>query len=195
MGGQRAFFQQHALEAALVIFEQLGRAEIAGDQDRILLEPHRGGRAHLAGDDPQQPVGEILQIVHPVGQQGIVDLAHPHPGALLDAFDRRFGGQARVDRLDDPAAPPFVIGEHLVGLEHFLVLAANAEFGLAGHPVDLFAHLVKGQVDALQFGIAILGHGVFDGDAWLVEHRHPAGQPLDQAEPGQVLRPGLRGAE
>ena len=33
-----------------------------------------------------------IQIVHPVGQQRIVDLVHPRPGALLDALDGRFGG-------------------------------------------------------------------------------------------------------
>ena len=42
--------------------------------------PDLRGGAHLARDDPQQPVRQILEIVHPVGEQRIVDLAHAHRG-------------------------------------------------------------------------------------------------------------------
>ena len=98
----------------------------------------------LARDDPQQPVGEILQVVHPVGSSGSSISRIRIAGALLDPLDRRLGGQAGVDRLVDAPRPAFVVGEHLVGLEHLLVLAADAELGLAGHRVDLLAHLVEG---------------------------------------------------
>jgi hypothetical protein len=112
MRGQRAFFQHHTLQAALVIFEQFGRAKVARNQDGILTQAHAGRRAQLARHDAQQAVGEILQIVHPVGQQRVVDLAHAHTGALLHALDRGLCGQAGIDRLVDAAAPAFVIGEH-----------------------------------------------------------------------------------
>src|SRR3546814_1725766 len=59
----------------------------------------------LAGYDPQQPVCQIFQIVHPLCQQLIVNLAHPHPGALLHSFDRSFGSQAGIDRFVNPPAP------------------------------------------------------------------------------------------
>ena len=101
--GQRSFLQDHPLQPALVIFQQLGGPQIARDQDRVLRKPELRGGAHLAGHDPQQPVRQILQIMHPVGEQRIVDLAHPLAGALLDALDRGLGGQAAVDRLVDPA--------------------------------------------------------------------------------------------
>ena len=195
MGGEGAFLQDHALQPPLVIFQQFGRAEIAGDQDRVATQTLACRRAHLARNDAEQPVGEILQIVHPVGQQRIVDLPHPHPGALLDALNRGFRRQAGINRLDDPAAPPFVVSDHLVGLEHFLMLTPQAEFGLTGHPVNLFAHLVKGEVDALQFGIAVLGHDVFDGDPRLVIDRRAHGQALDQGQAGQAHRPGLLRAQ
>ena len=123
--GERAFLEHDALQAAAVIFEQFGGAEVACDQDRILPQAHLRRGSHLARHDADQPVRQILQIVHPVAQQRIVDLAHPHPGALLDALDRGFGGQAAVDRFVDPPRPAFVIGEHLVGLEDFVMFAAD----------------------------------------------------------------------
>ena len=115
--------EHHALQPPLVVFEQLGGPEVARDQDRVLLQPELRRGAQLARDDAQQAVGQVLQVVHAVGEQRIVDLAHAQAGALLDALDRRFGGQAAVDRLVDPAAPALVIGEHLVGREHLVVLA------------------------------------------------------------------------
>ena len=120
--------------------------------------------------------------MHTVRQQRIVDLAHPHAGALLDALDRRFGGQPAVDRLVDAPAPAFIIGEHLVGLEHFHMLAALAEFGFAAQRIDLVAHLVEGAIDALALGLDILGHHLVDLDSRLVEHRAPGGEPFHQCE-------------
>ena len=185
MAGERAFLQDHALQPAPIIFEQFGRAEIARDQDRILAQAHLRGSAELARDDPQQPVGEILQIVHPVGEQGIVDLAHPHARALLDALDRRLGGQAAVDRGVDPARPAFVIGEHLVGREDVLMLARRAEFGLAHHAIDLIAHLVERRIDAVAFIFGVFGDGMLDHHARLVEDRVARRHAVDQLEPGQ----------
>ena len=51
------------------------------------------------------------------------------------------------------------------------MLAADAELGLAGHRVDLLAHLVEGEVDPLALGLGVLGDDLLDGDARLVEHR------------------------
>ena len=141
--GQRAFLEQHALQAPAVIFEQLGGAEVAGDEHRVAGQAGLRRGAHPARDDPQQPVRQVLEVVHPLLQQRIVDLAHPRAGALLDALDRRFGGEAAVDRLVDPPRPALVVGEHPVGLEDLLMLAGGAELGLAGHVVDLLAHLAE----------------------------------------------------
>ena len=68
MGGQRALLEDDPLQAPLVIFQQFGRAQIAGDQNGILAQAHGGRRAQLARDHAQQPVRQIFQIVHPVGQ-------------------------------------------------------------------------------------------------------------------------------
>ena len=180
MGGERTFFEDHALQSPLVVFEQFCGPEIARDQDGITAQALRRRRAKLARNDPQQPVRQIFKIVHPVCQQRIVDLAHAHPGVLLDAFDRRLGGQSGIDCGGDPAAPAFIVSEHLIGFEHFVMLTADAKFGLRCHPLDLFAHLAKGQKNALVFGICVFGDGMFDGDARLVEHRGARCEPFDQ---------------
>src|SRR3546814_8606258 len=93
------------------------------------------------------------------------------PLALLDALDRGLGGQPRIDRLVDPARPALVIGEHLVGLENLAMLAVDAEFGLARHPIDLFAHLVERAVDAVTLSLGIFRDGMFDRDPRLVIDR------------------------
>src|SRR3546814_682528 len=108
--------------------------------------------------------------------------------SLLDPLDRRLCGQAAVDRLVDPPRPALVIGEHLVGFEHLLMLAANAEFGLARHAVDLLAHLVEGGIDAVPFGLDVVGDRMFDGDARLVENGDARAHAVDQLLPRQALR-------
>jgi hypothetical protein len=188
--GQRPFFEDHALQTPLVVFEQFGGPEIARNQDRVLPQPHLRGGTHLARDDAEQPVRQVLQIVHPVGEQRIVDLAHALAGALLDALDRGFRGQAGVDRLVDAPRPTLVIGEHLVGLEHFDMLAADAEFGLARHPVDAFAHLVERRVDAVTLGVGVLGDGVLDRDPRLVIDREARAHAVHQLLPGDAHRRG-----
>ncbi len=187
MRGERTFLEHHALEPSSIVFEQFGRSQIARHEDGVAPQalPRRG--AKLARNDPQQAVRQVFQIVHPVGQQRIVDLAHPHPCALLDAFDRRLGGQTGIDRLVDTTTPALVIGEHLVGLEHIVMFAPLAEFGLLAHRVDLVAHLVEGAIDPLALGLGVLGHHLVDLDPWLVEHRNPFGQPLDQPQPVDKL--------
>jgi len=73
------------------------------------------------------------------------------------------------------------------------MLAADAEFGLIGHPVDLFAHFVECEDDALPFRLGILGDDVFDIDTGLVVDGNAAGEPLYQRQALEVFRPGLRG--
>ncbi len=59
-------------------------------------------------------------------------------------------------------------------------LAGDAEFGLARHAVDLLAHLAECGIDALALGLGILGDGMLDDDAGLVEHGLAARHALDQ---------------
>ena len=127
------------------------------------------------------------RVGQPLAQVGIGDRPHSCAGPLLDALDRGFGGQARIDRLVDPPRPALVIGEHLVGFEDIGGLAAG-EFGLRHHAVDLLAHPGEGTVDAGALGFGVVGDGVFDDDARLVEHGGAAGEAVDQLEAGQLGR-------
>ena len=185
MRGQRPFLEDHPLQSAAIIFEQFGGAQIARDQDRILPQSRLRRRAQLPRHNAQQPVRQILEIVHPLGEQWIVDLAHPHPRALLDTLDGGLGGQPRINGFVDPSAPPLVISEHLIGLDDLARFAVNAEIGLACHPVDLFAHLVERRIDAVPLGFGIFSYGVFDDDARLVIDGVPPRHPFDQFQARQ----------
>jgi hypothetical protein len=144
-----------------------------------------GGGAELARHDPEQTVRQIVEIVHPVLQQRIVDLSHPHLHALANALDRRLGGQAGIDRLVDPPRPAFVIGEHLVGLEHLGMLADGTELGMAHHRVDLLAHLGEGRIDPVPLRLDILGDGMLDQYPRLMEDGMALAHPEHELEPGK----------
>ena len=183
--GQRAFFEDDALEEPAVVFEQFGGAEVARQDDGIADQPRPRGTAELARDDADQAIAEVVEVGQPLAQIGVGDRPHARAGPLLDALDRRFGGQARIDRLVDPPRPALVVGKHLVRLEHLGRIAAG-ELGLAHHAVDLLAHPDEGTIDARAFGLGVVGDRVFDDDARLVEHRGAARQPVDQLEAGQA---------
>ena len=187
MRGQRTFFEDHALEPAPVIFEQFSRTQVAGNQDRVLPQTHFCRSAHLAGNGAQQTIGKVFQIMHALGQKRIIDLPHPHTGMLLHSFDRRFGSQAAVDRFIDAPAPAFIIGKHLICLEHFLMLAADTEFRLTGHQVDLGPHLVERGIDPMAFRLGIFRDRMLDFDSRLMEDRVTAGFALDQLQTAEPI--------
>ena len=81
VAADRAFFQNDALQLAPV-FQQLARADVARDQDRIVGHL-RAGLGALAGQDAQQAVRQVVKVVQPVAQVGIGDLAHPGAGRGL----------------------------------------------------------------------------------------------------------------
>ena len=58
--------------------------------------------------------------------------------------------------------------------------------------VDLLAHLVEREIDPLPLGLGVLGNGLLDGDARLVEHRLADRQALHQLQAGEHFLPGLR---
>ena len=85
---------------------------------------------------PQQPVGEIVEIAHPLAQIGIGHVQHAGAHVALHLLDRRFGRQAVADRLFQPAHPAAVVGEHAVGFEHVAMLALEGDVAARQHVVD-----------------------------------------------------------
>ena len=83
--------------------------------------------ADAEGPPNQNAMVEVLKVVHPLLEQRIVDVLHARARMLLHTLDRRLSGQAAVDRLVDASRPALVIGEHLIGLEDFGMLASRAE--------------------------------------------------------------------
>ena len=54
---------------------------------------------------PQQPVGEIVEIVHPLAQIGVGHVQHARAHVALHLLDRRLGGQAVAHRPPPAGAP------------------------------------------------------------------------------------------
>ena len=179
MRSERSFFQDNTAQPPFVIFQQFGRTKIARNQDRVVFQPKLRCGAHLPRNYTKQPVRKILQVMHSVGEQRIVDLAHPHPCALLHALNCRFRGQATVDRLIDPPAPTLVICEHLVGRDDLLMFTASSKIDLARHPVDLRAHFIEGGVNALPLCLGIFSDGMFDAHIRLMKNCYSSSGTFD----------------
>ena len=64
------------------------------------------------------------------------------------------------------------------------MLAIAAEFGLARHLVDLFAHLVERGINAVALGLGIFGDGMLNRDTRVVIDGKAARHPVHQLEAG-----------
>ena len=71
------------------------------------------------------------------------------------------------------------------------MLAARAEINLAGHAVDLFAHFVKGGIDAVALGFDILSDGVFNTDIGLVKNGNASRRALDERQAREANGAGV----
>ena len=130
--------------------------------------------------------------MHAFGEQGIVDLAHPHPGALLHPFNRRLCRQATINRFVYPPPPTFIIGEHFIHFEDFTVFAFDAKFGLRRHPLNLFTHFIERSIDAVALCLSVFGHGMFNGDTGLVKDRVAARHTVNKLQSAErVCAAGL----
>jgi hypothetical protein len=190
VAGGRAFLQQDALELGAVVFQQVGRPQVPGDQDRVLGQhPHR---VDVARQVAQQPVVEVFQVVQALAQIGVAGLAQA--GAVLGAhaLDRRLGGQARAHGFLQRPVPAPVVGEHPVGLEH-LVRGADQAVLAFQHLVDLGLQRLDRPFQPGLLGQGVVGQQLLGRHRLLVQHGHAVGQPLGEARPLQPL--GLVGRD
>ncbi len=70
---RRALFQHHRPHLGAVIFEQLGRTHVAGDENGVLRQFLAAIAGAVAGQHAQQAVGEIVEVVQPILDVGSVD--------------------------------------------------------------------------------------------------------------------------
>ncbi len=118
------------------IVEQFGRAHRAGDDDGVLRQRSRDILRPAPHQLAQQPVGEVVEIAHPLAQIRVGHVQHAGAHVALHLFDRRFRRQAVADRLFQPAHPAAVVGEHAIGFEHLAMLALEGDLAALQHVVD-----------------------------------------------------------
>ncbi|MEY9780018.1 hypothetical protein ABIA23_001420 [Sinorhizobium fredii] len=170
MAGDRALFQHQAADVFARIVEQFGRTHGARHDDRVAREVGRRELGAVAGELAQQPIGEVVKVVHPLAQIGIRQADHPRLGFALHALDRRLRRQAVADRFLELSHPAPVMGEHAVGLEHGAMLALHRHVAPGQHVVDRDAQRPERLGEALQLVLRVLVEQVGDDDPRLVQH-------------------------
>jgi hypothetical protein len=84
-GGVRAdgaFLEHDALEGPLAVFEELAGADVAGHEDRVVGHDAAGVGA-LAGEDAQEAVRQVVEVVEAVAEIGVGSLADAGAGVGL----------------------------------------------------------------------------------------------------------------
>ena len=170
MAGGGAVLQHQPAQLVARIVEQLGSAHRAGDDDGIARQ-RRGKHFRAAPHQlPEQPVGEVVEIAHPLAQIGVGHVQHARPHVALHLLDRCFRGEAVAHRLLEPPHPAAVVGEHAVGFEHGAVLALEGDVAPRQHVVDRQAQRPQRLLEPAHLGVAVLVEQVGDDDARLVQH-------------------------
>ncbi len=186
VAGGRALLEQDALQLAAVVFQQVGRAEAAGDQDRVVGQ--HPGLAAVAGQVAQQAVVEVLEVVDAFAQVMVARLAEA--GAMFGAhpLDGHLRRDAGAHRLGQRAVPAAAVGQHLVGLEQ---LVAGAEHRLVAleHLVDLGLQFGDGLGQPRLFRHRVVAEQLADRHRRLVQHRDAEREAVGQLLSAQPLRP------
>ncbi len=165
MAADRAFLEHHAAQLA-VVFQKLSGADVARDQDRVV--GHRVRADALTRQDAQQAVRQIVQIVQARAQVGVGDLLHAGACGGLFLFDSGLGAQTAADVLLHPAHPAARIGEHAKGFQHVDLFAVAARDSFQ-HPVHAHTQLFDRVVQALKLAVRVVGDGIGDHHARLVQ--------------------------
>ena len=186
-----AVLDDEPAQTPAVVVEQLSRAHGARHQNRVGRQ-RRGlvGAGDAAGQDAQQPVGQIVEVALALAPIGVVLAQHARAGRVLHALDRGLGGKPALDGLAQPALPALVVGEHAVGLEHVLVLAGTGQVLMAEHLVERGPERDDRRLQAHELLGRLLRHQRGDDDARLVQHdvaeRHAFGDGLSLDHGGEL---------
>ena len=170
MRGGAALFEDDGAEPRAVVFEQFGRSHVARHQNGVLWQFARRAGRTVAGQHPQQAVGQIVEIVQPVADIGIGRAQHAGARVVLHPLDGGFGSETVGDRLVQPVDPAAIVGEHPVGFEDVAVLAARLHVAVAQHVVDREPHGGQRVLEMLDLEIGVFGDEIGDDDARVVQH-------------------------
>ena len=169
MAGAAALLEDDAAQFGAVIVEEFGRPHIAGHHDGVLRKIAARGRRDLAGQYAQQPVGQIVEIMHAFAQIRIGRAHHARTVVALHALDRGLGGETRLHRFAQAVHPAAVMREHPEGLKHLRIFAA-ACIGTVDQFIDMGAQLLDRAIEPELLLGDILGDEILDHHARLMQH-------------------------
>ena len=161
------------------IFEQIGRAEVAGDEDGVVGQ---FALARLvAGQHPQQPVRQVLEIVQPLLDVGVAGLGETGAVFVADAIDGGLRGQAGAHRLLQRPVPAPVVGEHPVGFQHLERQARQLALTAVEDGVDIGLEPYQRLAEADLLDLLVLGQKVLRRDGRLMQDDMTIGEALGEA--------------
>ena len=190
MARRAAFLEHEAAQTLAVVVEQLGRAHGAGDQDGVLRQVPRRRGDGAARQQPEQPVGEIVDVVQPLAGMRIDLAEHAGAGVVPHALHGGLCGQPGEQRFVQPPPPAMIVREHAERLEHLAMLAGTGEVAALQHVVDHAGQLFDRLRQAATLEFDILGDQAGDDDARLVQHhmaeRHAFGDGQPREARGEL---------
>ena len=145
--------------------------------------PKRHGMI-VSMQDAQHPVGEIVEIVAALAPEAIGIFHQLRARILLHALDRGFRRQPCRDGLAHAPCPAAVVGEHLHGLDDFLVLVAG-RLVVDEEAVDILPEAQQRFVQALELRGDVVGEKLENLGTGLVQRDMAERKPVVQRRPFQ----------
>ncbi len=183
VAADRAFLEHHRAQRAAIV-EQLARADVARHEDCVVGQ--LAAVALVAGEEAEQPVGEVVEVVQPLAEIGVGGARHAGTGGGLLLFHRDLGGEPAVDAGFHAPDPALVVGEHAVGVQDVAVFAAGVEVVGGQHLVDLGAQRLDAGAEPHTLALGVVADRLADHDLRLVQHHGALGDPLLAHEAAHV---------
>ena len=139
-------------------------------------------------EQPQQAVGEIVDIVQPVARMRVGHAQHARARVVAHALHRGLGGQAGEQRLVEPPPPAMIVSEHAEGLQHLAMLAGARHVAALHHVVDRAGQILDGLGEPAPLELDILGDQARDDDARLVQHDMAERHAFGDGQSGEPRR-------
>ncbi len=133
----------------------------------------------VARQHPQQPVGQILEVVQALADIGVARLGEAGAVFVPDPIHRRLGGQTVAHGLFQRPVPAPVVGEHPVGLQH-LERGTGQALALVQHDVQPGLEGGQGQLQPRLLHRRIVGQQALGGQRRLVQHHMAEGQAVGE---------------